>query len=74
MKKAITLVLIILILFSSFPTQSNAMSDSQSAAIQTLLNDACRISGVPGMSISILDEDDVFFFSSGYENLEKGIP
>nr|WP_288826866.1 serine hydrolase domain-containing protein [uncultured Clostridium sp.] len=74
MKKTITFVLIILILFSSFPTQSNAMSDSQSAAIQTLLNDACRISGVPGMSISILDEDDVFFFSSGYENLEKGIP
>lgn len=74
MKKAITFVLTILILFSAFPTQSYAMTDAQSAAIQTLLNDACRISGVPGMSISILDEDDVFFFSSGYGDREKGVP
>nr|WP_314463662.1 serine hydrolase domain-containing protein [uncultured Clostridium sp.] len=74
MKKTITFVLTILILFSVFPTQSYAMSNAQSAAIQTLLDDACRISGVPGMSISILDEDEVFFFSSGYENREKGLP
>ncbi len=74
MKKAITFVLTILILFSAFPTQSYAMTDAQSAAIQTLLNDACRISGVPGMSISILDEDEMFFFSSGYGDREKGVP
>ena len=74
MKKAITFVLTILILFSAFPTQSYAMTDAQSAAIQTLLNDACRISGVPGMSISILDEDEMLFFSSGYGDREKGVP
>lgn len=74
MKKTITFVLTILILFTAFPTQSYAMSDAQSAAIQTLLNDACRISGVPGMSMSILDKDEVFFFSSGYGNREKGVP
>jgi len=74
MKKAITFVLTILILFLAFPAQSYAMTDAQSAAIQTLLNDACRISGVPGMSISILDEDEMFFFSSGYGDREKGVP
>lgn len=54
MKKIIVFVLTIFILFSGFVTQSYALSDSQSAAIQALLDDACRISGVPGMSISIL--------------------
>ena len=49
------------------------MSDSQSAAIQALLDDACRISGVPGMSISILADDEVFYFSSGYADREKGL-
>ncbi|WP_242243857.1 serine hydrolase, partial [Bacillus cereus group sp. BfR-BA-01309] len=38
-----------------------------------LLDDACRISGVPGMSISILADDEVFYFSSGYADREKGL-
>lgn len=74
MKKAIVLVLTILILFSGFATQSYALSDAQSTAIQELLDDACRISGVPGMSISILDGEEVFYFSSGYADREKGLP
>ena len=73
MKKIIVFVLTIFILFSGFATQSYALSDSQSAAIQALLDDACRISGVPGMSISILADDEVFYFSSGYADREKGL-
>ncbi|GIN20078.1 serine hydrolase domain-containing protein [Siminovitchia fordii] len=73
MKKIIVFVLTIFILFSGFATQSYALSDSKSAAIQELLDDACRISGVPGMSISILADDEVFYFSSGYADREKGL-
>ena len=42
-------------------------------AIQALLDDACRTSGVPGMSLSILADGEVFYFSSGYADLEKGL-
>jgi len=73
MKKTIVFVLTILILFSGFATQSYALSDSKSVAIQALLDDASRTSGVPGMSISILANDEVFYFSSGYADLEKGL-
>ncbi|MDH6368620.1 CubicO group peptidase (beta-lactamase class C family) [Paenibacillus sp. PastF-3] len=74
MKKSIVFVLTILILFSGFATQSYAsLSDTQSGAIQALLDDASRISGVPGMSISILADDEVFYFSSGYADRESGV-
>ncbi|OXS68672.1 serine hydrolase [Lysinibacillus sp. KCTC 33748] len=73
MKKTIVFVLTILILFSGFATQSYALSDSKSVAIQALLDDASRTSGVPGMSISILANDEVFYFSSGYADIEKGL-
>lgn len=74
MKKAIIFVLALLTLFSGFTTKSYALSDAQSDAIQVLLDDACRISGVPGMSMSILADDEVFYFSSGYADREKGLP
>ncbi|OZQ67526.1 serine hydrolase [Paenibacillus sp. VTT E-133280] len=74
MKKSIVFVLTILILLSGFATQSYAsLSDTQSGAIQALLDDASRISGVPGMSISILADDEVFYFSSGYADRESGV-
>lgn len=73
MKKTIVFVLTIFILFPGFATQSYALSDSKSEAIQALLDDACRTSGVPGMSISILADGEVFYFSSGYADLEKGL-
>ncbi|MFE7377433.1 serine hydrolase domain-containing protein [Bacillus cereus] len=73
MKKTIVFVLTIFILFSGFATQSYALSDSKSVAIQALLDDACRTSGVPGMSISILADGEVFYFSSGYADREKGL-
>ena len=73
MKNIIVFVIAALILFSGFTTPSYALSDSQSHSIQTLLDDACRISGVPGMSISILANDEVLYFSSGYADREKGL-
>lgn len=73
MKKTIVCVITILILISRFATQSYAsLSDTQSAAIHALLDDARRISGVPGMSISILADDEMFYFSSGYADRESG--
>ncbi|MCW6062076.1 beta-lactamase family protein [Clostridium sporogenes] len=73
MKKTIVFVLTILILFSGFVAQSYSWPNAKSAAIQALLDDACRISGVPGMSIAILADDEVFYFSSGYADREKGL-
>jgi len=74
MKKTIVCVIAILIVFSGFATQSYAaLSDTQSAAIHALLDDARRISGVPGMSISILADDEIFYFSSGYADRESGL-
>src|SRR5690606_20562932 len=73
MKKIIVFMLALLILFTGFATPSYALSDSQSDSIQTLLDDASRISGVPGISISILANDEVLFFSSGYADRERGL-
>jgi CubicO group peptidase (beta-lactamase class C family) len=73
-KKFIVTTIVSLILFAGFATPVYALSDAQSMAIQTLLDDACRISGVPGMSISIIDGDETFYFSSGFADREKGLP
>lgn len=64
----------LIIVFTMVPLHSDALSDKQSLAIQTLLDDACRISGVPGMSMAIIDQEDTFFFSSGYADDEKALP
>ncbi|MFA9380274.1 MAG: serine hydrolase domain-containing protein [Acetanaerobacterium sp.] len=74
MKKIIVTVMVSLILFAGFAIPAYALSDAQSMAIQTLLDDACRISGVPGMSLSIIDEDETFYYSSGFADREKGLP
>lgn len=71
MKKIFIFLLTILILFSGFATQSYALSDSKSDAIQVLLDDACRKSGVPGMSLSIISDEEELYFSSGYADREK---
>lgn len=72
MKKFIVFTLTIFLIVSTFATQTYALSDSQGEAIQGFLDEACRKSGVPGMSVSILDNNEVFYFSSGYANREKG--
>lgn len=72
MKKFIVFTLTIFLIVSTFATQTYALSDSQGEAIKGFLDEACRKSGVPGMSVSVLDNDEVFYFSSGYANREKG--
>ncbi len=73
MKKFIVYVIVALMLISGSEAPSYALSDSQSDAIQTLLDGACRKSGVPGMSVSIVAKDEVLYFSSGYADREKGL-
>ncbi len=74
MKKFTVFALTIFLIFSTFAMQAYALSDSQGEAIQKFLDESCRKSGVPGMSVSILNEDEVLYFSSGYANREKGEP
>ena len=74
LKKIIVTIIASLILFTGFATSVYSISDAESMAIQKLLDDACRISGVPGMSVSIISGDETFYFSSGYADREKGLP
>jgi CubicO group peptidase (beta-lactamase class C family) len=74
MNKAIVFAITMFLIFSTFTTQTYALSDSQGEAIQRLLDEACRKSGVPGMSVSILNNDEVLYFSSGYANREEKEP
>lgn len=74
MKKIIVLVsaiLMALILSLECTIQSYAISNLQAEAIQSLLDEAIQISGVPGMSVAILDEGSTQYFSSGYVNREE---
>ncbi|WFR60240.1 serine hydrolase [Anaerocolumna sp. AGMB13025] len=74
MKKNIVTAMVSFILFAGLATPVYALSDTQSMAIQTLVDNACHISGVPGMSISIIDGDEMLYFSSGFADREKGLP
>ena len=73
MSKVFVYVLMILLLFLSFNQRSYALSDTQADSIQKLLDDASAISGVPGMSLSVIVEEDVFYFSSGFADRETGM-
>lgn len=74
MKRTVLLILFILIFITGSVAQSYALSDAKSLAIHKLLDDAREVSGVPGISISILSENKVFYFSSGYADREKELP
>lgn len=74
MKKFIITAFLSFILFAGFTIPTYALSDTQSMAIQTLLDRACHISGVPGMSVSIIEGEETFYFSSGFADREKGLP
>jgi len=71
MKNKVVIFITAFILFSGFCMHCFAMSETQSEAIQSFLNEACRKSGAPGMSVSILYEGEAHFFSSGYADREK---
>lgn len=73
MKKIILTIMALLILSSGLTAPGYALSNEQSVSIQQLLDDACRISGVPSMTLAILHEDETLYFSSGYADREQGL-
>lgn len=73
-KKLIITTIASLILVVGLATRGYALPSAQSEAIQTLLDDARLTSGVPGISVSIIDGDETFYFSSGFADREKGLP
>ena len=73
-KTMTVMTVLILLIGIGFNIQCYAMSDEQSTAIQSFLDEACRKSGTPGVSVSILYEGETFFFSSGYANREEKLP
>jgi len=75
MKRRVTFVLTILLLFvSSVPAFAmSAMSDEQSTAIQAFIEDARRVSRTPGISVAVVVGDETHFFSAGVANRETDI-
>lgn len=73
MKKLIALLLIIT-LFLGLQMPVFATADEPSVAIQSLVDEAQRISRVPGISVSVVVGDDTYFFSSGLANRETETP
>ena len=74
MKKLFVSLIAILLFFTVSTKQIYALSEDQSEEIQLLLDDASHISGVPGLSLSIVDGDETIYFSSGYANREQKVP
>ncbi|MFC6347788.1 serine hydrolase domain-containing protein [Vagococcus carniphilus] len=74
MNKKILLTIISIPFFFIFSTTTYAINQNQSVAIQNLLDEACKKSNTPGISVAIVSEKETSFFSSGYSNLDKKIP
>lgn len=74
LNKKILLTIISLSFFFICSTSTYAITQNQSTAIQNLLDEACKKSNTPGISIAIVSDKEASFFSSGYSNLDKKIP
>lgn len=74
MKKRIALWLLSVLLCVGCAAPGYALSQTQAESIQALLDEACRVSGVPGMSLALLTGGEMLTFSSGDANREKGLP
>lgn len=74
MKKTFAIFIVALTLVGTFASRTYALSENQSVAIETLLNESTRMSGAPGMSVSIIDEGETYYISSGYADREKKKP
>lgn len=74
LNKKILLALISILFFFIFSTNTYAINQNQSTAIQNLLDEACKKSNTPGISVAIVSDKEASFFSSGYSNLDKKIP
>jgi len=69
--KAIAL-LIAFIQLIGFSTSVYAMTDEQSNAIQSFLDDAQRISRAPGIAVAVFVDGETHFFSAGVANRNTG--
>lgn len=65
MKKYIGVVILLFSLVVLGMQNVRAMTEEQFEAIQALLDEASRKSGAPGISVGIVDGEDVYYFSSG---------
>lgn len=71
MKRIIALTLIAMLIFPFFAKPALALQNEQAEAIQQFLDEARRISGAPSISVSIIIEEEIHFFSSGTTNDEN---
>lgn len=71
----IVCLLVAVLLLSTIPAATSAkeITDEKSDAIQSFLDETCRISGVPGMAVSVRVGENVHNFSSGYADREKSL-
>lgn len=70
--KKITSILI-MFLFLLLPLKVSALSTEQDLAIQQLIDDACQQSNSPSLSVSIVENNDTFYYSSGFADSNKKI-
>jgi len=74
MKRKLIVVLLILSLFIVFNTTAFALPYEQTSAIQSLIDEAQRISGAPGISVAVSANGETYYFSSGLANREMEVP
>lgn len=74
MKKIWVIFTVLSILAATHISPVQAISESQSEAIQELLDETSKKSGETGLSLSIVDGDEVIYFSSGYANRKTEEP
>jgi len=73
MRKRIVATFLVLLLILGISLPIYAMSNEQSSAIQSFIEEARRISRTPGMSVAVFIGDETHFFSTGVSNRETGI-
>ncbi len=73
MRKYCSIFMLMLTLFAGAALSCHALSIPQQTAIQALLDDASRISGVPGMSVAIVRGGKTHYISAGYADREGEI-
>ena len=73
MREKILIVITAIMLFVGFNMPCYAIFAEQSEVIQAFLDETCRISGVPGITVSVRVGEDIRFFSSGYADREKSL-
>lgn len=71
-KRKLAVVLCLLLLGGMLPAA--AAADPYRDEIQALLDEACRKSGVPGMSVAVVRGSELFYYSSGFADREAQQP